>query len=57
MLLSFFILSVVGAVVANEEFPHFEPLSLQMIDYINNHANTTWKVGLLATALLQRTFL
>lgn len=45
MLLLFFILSVVGAVVAEEEVLLFEPLSLQMIDYVNNHANTTWKVG------------
>lgn len=43
MLFSVFVLSVLGAALALE-VPNLEPLSAEMIDYINNHADTTWKV-------------
>lgn len=44
MLFSVFVLSVLGAALALE-VPNLEPLSAEMIDYINNHADTTWKAG------------
>ena len=31
-------------VVSGKNFPSFEPLSDEMIDYINFKAKTTWKV-------------
>lgn len=37
------VLFVVGVTIAGE-VPLLEPLSDEMIHYINNYANTTWKV-------------
>jgi hypothetical protein len=37
------LLAVMGTVCGRA--PYLKPLSLEMIDYINNYANTTWKVN------------
>jgi cathepsin B len=44
MLFNAFLLSLLGAALARE-VPTFQPMSADMIDYINNQADTTWKAG------------
>jgi len=49
--MSFILLSVLAATVCGKSVPLLKPLSQEMIDYINNGAMTTWKVGVRELAI------
>lgn len=44
MMFAMLLTALCGAAFAHQ-VPDIEPLSMQMIDYVNNHADATWKVG------------
>ena len=43
------LLSVLAAVIYGKSVPLLRPMSQDMIDFINNEAQTTWKVCVLTT--------
>jgi len=44
MLKAIFLLSVLVAAICGKSVPLLKPMSQEMIDFINNEAQTTWKV-------------
>jgi len=48
------LLSVLVAAVCGKSVPLLEPMSQEMIDFINNEAQTTWQVCVHCVRLIER---